>query len=358
MPECNLCLSPISPDDTECPVCGNPVTKEDQLDPLLAKIEDRVHATLISANLKKLRGDLDGAIHECISAMRINPNSLEAHSMLGDIYRDKGNIEEAERWYQLALDLNPDSNVDKLRLEQLKTIDASKAIKQEHAASPAIRNWLIAGGISVIILVLLIILILPLIHNAPAKESDKVQIPSIQGKASQIRRPSKTTEEQQVVQPLSSEQEAAIVKNLNYSSLLTNSKIQIVNMTIDPRYNWATITYISQLLPETSQSLVLARNCVVIAQEAFRHNPSLTQVTVRALFSVPVAGRQSAQVIFIADVEQSKAMTIDPLTADLNQLVGVMNTVWTHPSIIPIMKPEAPPANHNSVIQQPTQSHD
>ncbi len=80
--------------------------------------EEQVHQHLTQANLLRMRGHYDEAVNECAAAMKCNPSSLPAHSLMGDICRDQGRLEDAAQWYRMALDIkhNP---LDEARLAEV-----------------------------------------------------------------------------------------------------------------------------------------------------------------------------------------------------------------------------------------------
>jgi tetratricopeptide (TPR) repeat protein len=117
---CDHCLAPLSQNATHCPECGLPVTSGTD-DPLLIAEEERlVNPRLAHANLLRMRGQLEEAMRVCAEVLRQFPGNVHAHALMGDIHRDQGNLEEAAQWYKLALDLAPDSAVDRRRLEQVQ----------------------------------------------------------------------------------------------------------------------------------------------------------------------------------------------------------------------------------------------
>lgn len=117
---CDHCLAPLAPNATHCPECGLPVTSGTD-DPLLIAEEERlVNPRLAHANLLRMRGKWEEAMRACSEILRQFPNNVHAHALMGDIYRDQGNLDEAALWYKLALDLAPDSAVDRRRLEQVQ----------------------------------------------------------------------------------------------------------------------------------------------------------------------------------------------------------------------------------------------
>ena len=77
------------------------------------------YALLAQANLLRVRGHWDDAAEKCMAALRLAPDSASANSLLGDIYENQGRFEDAALWYRLALDANPDSPADHLKLNRL-----------------------------------------------------------------------------------------------------------------------------------------------------------------------------------------------------------------------------------------------
>jgi hypothetical protein len=85
-----------------------------------ADIPQDVHHELARANLFRVRGEFEGAEELCLAVLRRYPNSAPTHTLLGDIADDRDDLEQAERWYDLALDLDPDSAGDRRKLEDVR----------------------------------------------------------------------------------------------------------------------------------------------------------------------------------------------------------------------------------------------
>src|SRR2546421_12280626 len=113
-PKCNARLPRKS---VYCSACGAPSS------PAAAARDGagdrRAEAALAEANLLRMRQQWHEAESRCIEVMRLDPNDIHAHSLLGDIYRDQGKHEEAAQWYQMALDIDPSSATDKAKLAQV-----------------------------------------------------------------------------------------------------------------------------------------------------------------------------------------------------------------------------------------------
>jgi tetratricopeptide (TPR) repeat protein len=77
-------------------------------------------ADLARANLLRLRAEFRKAEDVCLNILRTYPNSAATHSLLGDIYSDQGRLEQAAEWYELSLDLDPNSLADRQKLDDIR----------------------------------------------------------------------------------------------------------------------------------------------------------------------------------------------------------------------------------------------
>jgi hypothetical protein len=124
---CTSCQTVLPKESHFCSKCGASL-----LDGAAGTAGDqdrRIAAILAEANLLRMRAQWHDAESRCIDVMRVNPNDVHAHSLLGDIFRDQGRYDEASQWYQMALDLNPNSAADRgklIHVEQNRAKDRSK----------------------------------------------------------------------------------------------------------------------------------------------------------------------------------------------------------------------------------------
>lgn len=79
-----------------------------------------VYPELARANLKRMRGEYDEARSICLSILKRYPGNLTAHTLLGDIHAEAGELTQAAEWYEMALEIAPDSAADRAKLEQVK----------------------------------------------------------------------------------------------------------------------------------------------------------------------------------------------------------------------------------------------
>jgi len=117
---------------------------------------ERLHAEIARANLLRMRGDYKGAVDQCLSVLKRIPEDGDTHTLLGDIYAEQGNLDESIQWYEMALDLDPKSNADLSKLNQvrhrLKDREAASAIAQLDI--PVERTNYVLIGIAVVAILL------------------------------------------------------------------------------------------------------------------------------------------------------------------------------------------------------------
>jgi len=120
--KCSACAAQLPDDALFCSACGTELAAA--VPPVHG---DTAQVALAAANLLRVRGLHDQAEARCIEVLRADPNNVHAHSLLGDIYQDQGRLEDARQWYQLALDLNPNSRPDREKLARLSRTAAAAA---------------------------------------------------------------------------------------------------------------------------------------------------------------------------------------------------------------------------------------
>jgi len=125
---------------------------------LLAQIAEQNSHDLARANLLRMRGDYPAAIEQCLSVLKRAPEDPDAHTLIGDIYAEQGNLGQAAQWYELALDLNPESAPDRQKLtyvqQRINDREVANAA-QQIALPPATPHpwlpWAVMGAVAVII---------------------------------------------------------------------------------------------------------------------------------------------------------------------------------------------------------------
>ncbi|MBL8066476.1 MAG: hypothetical protein JNM34_11570 [Chthonomonadaceae bacterium] len=93
-----------------------------------------VYKELAKANLLKMRGDMKSANDTLLSILKRFPNNPTAHSLLGDISADQGDLQQAKTWYEMAVELVPDNKGDKEKLARI----TSRIAEDEKASATQI----------------------------------------------------------------------------------------------------------------------------------------------------------------------------------------------------------------------------
>ncbi|MDE2126206.1 MAG: hypothetical protein KGJ62_06425 [Armatimonadetes bacterium] len=110
MPASNRCTQCSSTNDVDaafCSRCGSPLTGGAGTTVSAGRPAVDVAAILAAANLSRVRKSYPEAVDLCVNLLEVAPTDRAAHSLLGDIYRDMGRHHEAQRWYRMAVDLEP-----------------------------------------------------------------------------------------------------------------------------------------------------------------------------------------------------------------------------------------------------------
>ncbi len=103
-----------------------------------------------------MRNEWEAAEALCLQALRIDAEDPEPHRILGDIFLAKNQPEDAQRWYELALELNPTSTIDreKLVIVRQKLLDSAEADQMERAkSSPKDGTGIWTAAFSILLLV-------------------------------------------------------------------------------------------------------------------------------------------------------------------------------------------------------------
>ncbi len=126
---CERCFAVVDAALAACPECGAPLGGD-----IEQATDTAMYPELARANVLRLRGEYKQAEQICLNILRRYPNNVTAHTLMGDVYSDLGDLENAAQWYELALDLDPSSETDKQKLEavreQIRARDAGQATNE------------------------------------------------------------------------------------------------------------------------------------------------------------------------------------------------------------------------------------
>lgn len=127
---CERCFANVPADAATCPECGAQMKTDASMDGTDAAI----YPELSRANLLRMRGDYKGAEAQCLAILKRYPNNATVHTLMGDIYAEQDDLEQAAQWYELALDLNPSSLTDEQKLasvrERMRQREGASSVEQ------------------------------------------------------------------------------------------------------------------------------------------------------------------------------------------------------------------------------------
>ncbi|HEY3297732.1 MAG TPA: tetratricopeptide repeat protein [Armatimonadota bacterium] len=349
MPDCAKCNASIPERAKVCPKCGAPagavinaavVSAPDQ--------DDEVHSLLLNAHLLKIRGEYEPAVAECIKALRINPDSVEAHTLLGDIYKGQGKIENAVHWYKLALDLSPNNRSNLERLDEIETPPHPISTKpapapeyEDEPSAPAFKLSLVKAQAVVILLLAALVgfLIFKPQHprpnaNPPASperwaETQPTVNPQLNAPTSETPGiDDKGSAGQTAAQSPAVDMDDRLAKDLNAAASLQSAGLQIVTTSHDPRYDIQSITFISPEIEGGPTAAAVLQQCAVIAKAAFEHNRALKHLTIRALYRTSTEDMVKLDTVFVGDTTREKMSLIDPNSSSFNDQTAAFDNSW------------------------------
>ena len=300
------------------------------------------YALLAQANLLRVRGHWEDAAEKCMAALRLAPDSASANSLLGDIYENQGRYDDAAQWYRMALDANPDSPADRLKLDRLRRNEHVERAYSPRPSLPDVRPTPVrllprlrhdpefALRVGAIAVALGLILVIAFAYRAA--HAGSLRAIGLGGDAVVSSKPV-------VVPPLAGAlpadpdgvqardpSEQALLTNLQGSQDLSKLGIAVYNVQVDPRASRMTVTFGLPVMPGMTQAEV-ARDALHVLQAAAAGQPA-DMFTARCLL-VPAAGNAAA-LAFVGDASREaiqpgvSAGTSQPETSALS----VFSNVW------------------------------
>ena len=285
-----------------------------------------VYALLAQANLLRVRGHWEEAAGACMAALRLAPDSSSANSLLGDIYENQGRYDDAAQWYRMALDANPDSPADRVKLERLQQregIGASRSLADtgtptSSKAAPSVRRSPLrfrdpefALRCVAIAAALALVLVVSLAFRA-ARHAGALASLGLGGdvvvKPVVVPPRAGTLPTDPDAAPAHDPSEQSLLTALQASQTLSRSGIAVYDVQADPRAGRMTVTFGLPSSPGLSQAQI-ARDALQVL-EAAGPEPTVTAYTVRCLL-VPTSGQgassgqSGAALAFVGDASST-----------------------------------------------------
>ena len=342
MRTCEQCKAVIEIGAAFCPRCGRPLPAQDPAD-----AASQAHRLLAEANLQRIRGNYDAAIDKCTEALQMKPNDPEVHSLLGDIYENQGKLEEASRWYQMAVDLRPDSAVDLAKLEQVRSrLDKAKRRKTEITTGSWAKTFLgqsrldaairyIVAVCMVAVLILLIIGLLAWVRQGrrpvQPQRGGQMRGPAAQQPTIQTQPPAAAgTGADSLARPAVEQQ---LLSNLATNPAIASRRIIVEDVKSDPRRHVLIVSFRLRDAAAPLTRLGLLRDAAAVAAAAFTASADTAAVTVRILAPLPGKyGPREPHLVLVCDASR-QISGLDANQATEQQLGQFLTDQWWGPEV-------------------------
>lgn len=342
MRRCEDCKIILESDAKFCPKCGRKVDEtaaEKTLD------QQQVLALLASANLYRARQEWDAALNEARRALELNPNDPQVASLLGLIYEQQGNFDEAAVWYRMAMQLNPNDTTIRARLERVTSSLATPKI------AGLTRRQLAIVLSSSLLLVVLTALITLSVARPKGQVARETSTRTSTTKRTQIKTPAtpstSTSPGTNLTTPATSTYtgqpapappafrtagEQAIRSKLAETQTLNGLGAVINDVIADPRSGTVVVTFHLPHTPArglTKQQVL--QTAWQIARTAFSSNSEVRSVTTRCI--ITPGGPETTQIGFVGDISRAtwQALGDNPTQ---NQLESAFVNQWWNPQIV------------------------
>jgi len=170
MISCKHCATHNSLDSTFCRRCGTPLPEED-LKAAQAKLDELVAEGVTAYN----EGRTDEAMAVAESALLSNPSSVMALTLMADCLARKGEVARALECAERIVELNPESELDKIKRNQLRNQLASSLRLPD---KPDRRLAMTAAAAAVILVVSLGVIVSRLGTDAQAQQVAQLDTPT------------------------------------------------------------------------------------------------------------------------------------------------------------------------------------
>jgi len=337
MRKCDDCKIILDDDVRHCPKCGKDLSPSAPA-PRLAGSD--VTSALASANLHRIRAEWDEAIADATDALRLEPRNPDTASLLGSIYEERGMLDEALVWYQMTLELNPDSAPDQERLERVSESISAKRRQRGagsfHVFEKRTKIWAWALG-AVFVVIVAMALISTLFKGKPSEAPypRPTHPPRAQEQTPPVNQPSETLPQGPKTGSETSTPAAPSARTPGESYILSElSTSQGVGASIDdviadPRSGTVSVTFTVPFKGFVTREQIIVA-AVAVARKTFELNREVKIVTVRCV--IQVGGAQGTQIGFVGDIARQTVDALPPSTGS-DQLISAFSRPWWNPQI-------------------------
>ncbi len=323
------------------------------LDPLVSEnnpfiheagLTREVYTLLAQANLLRIRGCWEESAESCMAALRLAPESSSAQSLLGDIYENQGRYDDAAQWYRMALDVNPNSPADRMKLDLLQRLrldpqtddTVPPVLPPVNGLVKFIRNPEVALRLSSAAAVLLLFLLVGLAY-ASAHRHGSYKVFGPPHAADVQLQPVVVSSDQAASDPQTSAPhdpaEQSLLDSLRYSADLRALGIVVIDVTSDPRTSQIGLTFGLTAPPEGITRAYVQQMAVRLLQSTVTipSAQSANSFQVRCLV-LNQNSSQGATLVFIGDLSHTSVPTVDNVLSN-GHLETLFGTPWWSSSV-------------------------
>jgi hypothetical protein len=251
-----------------------------------------------------MRGDIDAAEKLCLSILKRYPNEPEAHVLLGELCQDRGDWQRAVEWFELAVDLNPNSPADQAKLDEarkhIEETETAETVEQlglpEHNSKSHLATALVAG---IVILAAIAAFATNKMQNrsGPPPVNSEVVAPTPDADTDGAAKDANNTDNStQTPKP----DHTTPLEDRTLLALLQKRSEEgdkVTGIVKDPRYQTVTISYD---VPSDGDPRKIG---ATLAKDALDQDPDALVVTVQ--------GSSNSQVVYTADATRLKLQEIE-----------------------------------------------
>ncbi|MDI9636557.1 hypothetical protein QM565_12425 [Geitlerinema splendidum] len=327
---CPRCFAMNLAEATFCEECGASLDSESE------GSDAEVYQDLSRANLLRIRGESKAAIDVCLSILRRYPNNISAHSLLGEIYLEQDDFKQATEWFEMAVDLAPDSKREMHLLERARSLYKSQNEKStidqlEIPKRP--NNTLYAVGMVVLLVIVGFAAFMAGAQRpSQSKESQRISEPIVIPPSPAITN-EPTTPQPEEDPTIKIQQDEIVLARLQ---ALPDRGKQIQSFILDPATQTAVVTA-TQGLAESAEVAAL-----LISSDVFSNENSITQLTVRisSFGSLIFSGK-------LTRTQYDEARVLATSTSLATVAKQVFANAWRVPSIPPTGGATEPKSEEN-----------
>lgn len=318
-----------------------------------------LYALLAQANLLRMRGCWEDAVQTCMTALRLSPESHSAQSLLGDIYENQGRYDDAIQWYRMALDINPRSPADTMKLDRLLRLqdkpipssDASRLMVMPGSSGLVSRTvvsvrspWNVETMLryAALAAACLTLLVIAFAYFAAHRHSALATLGLQTGQEVKLSpvvvSSASSTPMAASVGGIHDAAEQTLMDSLNASQQLTAQGITVYDIEVDPRSGSLALTFgVSPGSGSVSREAIL-RDALHVVQASSNApgGQSASAWTARCLLVSPGPANESGTVlVFVGDISRGALPAASAADAgdDPSQMQGLFSNSWWAPQI-------------------------